>query len=312
VRQLAAAFSSNHASPRQTAAEESGARAPHSKGFMIPILVFLAATLHAAPPQHFILDPDHVLRPDEISDLAARGVEVQRVLPDHRYLVRAPDAGVMAGAKVDPYTATRKIAPSAYRAATRGNAFTTVRLMFHNDVSFDEAQRALASIGGTVDRPLTFDFELPHGVVARVPSNALMQLADDDRVFAVYGPPLHVKSDNAVAASLSHVTPLFTAPYNLTGNGVVLSLFELAAADTTHPEFGGRFTTRLTGSTSGSESSHPTHVGGTMIASGIDPRAKGMAPAATLQEFNALDDIGVVLDNKQNALSPLGVVADNN
>jgi hypothetical protein len=139
-----------------------------------------------------------------------------------------------------------------------------------------------------------------------------MQLADDDRVFAVYGPSLRVKSDNAVAASLSHVTPLFSAPYNLTGNGVTLSLFELASADTTHPEFGGRFTSHVTGSTTGSGSFHPTHVGGTMIASGIDPRAKGMAPAARMHEFNALDDIGIVLDNKQNALTPLAVVADNN
>src|SRR6267378_3166272 len=173
---------------------------------MISTLLFLAATTH------FIFDADHVLRDDEISDLAARGVEVQRVLPNHRYLVRTSNADVMPEASA--YTATKKIAPSAYRAATRGNAFTTVRLMFHNDVSFDEAQRALAAVGGTVERPLTFDFELPHGVVAKVPSSALMQLADDDRVFAVYGPPLHVKSDNAVAASLSHVTPLFSAPYN--------------------------------------------------------------------------------------------------
>src|SRR2546430_5422598 len=271
---------------------------------MISTLLFLAATTH------FILNSDHVLRAEEISDLAARGVEVQRVLPDHRYLIRTANAELMPAASA--YTATKKIAPSAYRAATRGNAFTTVRLMFHNDVSFDEAQRALDKIGGTVERPLTFDFELPQGFIARVPSSALMQLADDDRVFAVYGPPLHAKNDNAVAAQLSHVTPLFSAPYNLTGNGVVLSLFELASADTTHPEFGGRFTSHLSGSTTGSESAHPTHVGGTMIASGIDPRAKGMAPGATLQEFNALDDIGVVLDNKQNALSPLGVVADNN
>ena len=272
---------------------------------MIPTLLFLAVTT-----THFILAPDHVLSSDEISDLTARGVEIQRVLPNHRYVVRASNAELVPAATA--YTATKKIAPSAYRAATRGTAFTTVRLMFHNDVSFDEAQRALAAIGGTVDRPLTFDFELPHGVVAKVPSSALMQLADDDRVFAVYGPPLHVKSDNAVAASLSHVTPLFSAPYNLTGNGVVLSLFELASADTTHPEFGGRFTSHVGGSTTGSDSAHPTHVGGTMIASGIDPKAKGMAPSATLQEFNALDDIGIVLDNKQNALSPLRVVADNN
>ena len=272
---------------------------------MIPTLLLLAATT-----THFVLNADHVLRPDEVSDLAARGVEIQRVLPDHRYLVHAANAVAMPEATA--YTAAKKIAPSAYRAATRGNAFTTVRLMFHNDVSFDEAQRALASAGGTIDRPLTFDFELPHGVVARVPSTALVQLAEDDRVFAVYGPPLHVKADNAVAAQLSHVTPLFSAPYDLTGNGVVLSLFELAAADTSHPEFGGRLTTHVSGSQTGSGSAHPTHVSGTMIASGIDARAKGMAPGATLQEFNALDDIGVVLDNKQNHLAPIGVVADNN
>jgi hypothetical protein len=269
---------------------------------MILTLLFLAATTH------FILDSDHVLRAEEISDLASRGVEVQRVLPNHRYLIRASNADVMAGARVEAYTATKKIAPSAYRAATRGNAFTTVRLIFHNDVSFDEAQRALAAIGGTVDRPLTLDFELPHGVIAKVPSSALMQLADDDRVFAVYGPPLHVKSHNAVAASLSHVTPLFSAPYDLSGNGVVLSLFELAPADTSHPEFGGR----LTSHASGSADAHPTHVSGTMIAAGIDSRAKGMAPSATLHEFIVSDDIASALDNKQNALSPLGIVADNN
>ena len=277
---------------------------------MIPALLLAAAV------QHFVIDAEHVLRPDEIADLARHGVEVQRVMPEHRYLVRAASADLLEGdvriARVDSYGGNRKIARSAYHAAARGNAFTTVRLIFHTEVAFEDAQRAVGAVGGVIDRPLTYDFDGPHGFVARIPSTALTEIADDDRVFAVYGPPLHIKADNAVAASLSHVTPLFSAPYNLTGNGVVLSLFELAPADTTHPEFGGRLTSHITGSATGSDSRHPTHVSGTMIAAGIDPRAKGMSPGATAHEFHATGDPAVDLDTKQNSLTPLGVVADNN
>src|SRR6266849_1168058 len=276
----------------------------------------IATLLLAAAVQHFVIDAEHVLRQEEIADLARHGIEVQRILPNHRYLVHAASADLLEGdvriAKVDSYTSGKKIARSAYHAASRGNAFTTVRLLFHDEVSFDDAQRAVSAVGGVVGRPLTYDFEIPHGFVARIPSTALTEIADDDRVLAVYGPPLHAKNDNAVAASLSHVTPLFSAPYNLTGAGVVLSLFELAAADTTHPEFGGRFTSHVSGSTTGSDSGHPTHVAGTMIAAGIDPRAKGMAPRATAHEFFTSGDPAIDLDLKQNALSPLGVVADNN
>jgi hypothetical protein len=286
---------------------------------MITTLLLLAA-IAVAPeaPRHFILNAERVLRPDDIAQLAAEGVEVQHALPDHRYIVRAER--IEATANLQPLRADRKIASGAYRAAARGNAFARVRLVFHDDVGFDEAQRSIAAIGGTIERPLAYDFEIPHVVTAKVPSTSLTTLAGDDRVFAIYGPPLHVKSDNAIAATLSHVTPLFSAPYNLSGSGVVVSAFELASPDTTHPQFNGRLTSHVSGSTTGSDSRHPTHVSGTMIASGVDPtvspttaaRAKGMAPAASAHVFTAQDDIAVVLDKKQNALTPLGVIADNN
>src|SRR5437667_4131136 len=147
---------------------------------------------------------------------------------------------------------------------------------------------------------------MPHRLVARVPSTAVAHLANDDRVFGIYGPPLHPKSDNAVAAQLSHVTPLFSAPYNLSGSGVVLSLFEMASADPTHPEFGSRLTSHVSGSSTGSDSAHPTHVSGTMIAAGLNGNAKGMAPSASVHEFSALDDTAVMLNNKQKSLPPLG------
>ena len=264
--------------------------------------------------QHYIIQPDHILSQAEIAGYAARGVVVQHILPGARYMVRA-DAEELAGdrhlVQVENYGASHKIAAAAYRAATRGTAFTTVRILFHDDVNFADAQNAVQAAGGEIARPLTTDFDQPQVLTARVPSTAVTALAQDERVFGIYGPPLRIREDNAVAAQLSHVTPLFAAPYNLSGAGVVLSEFELAPADTAHPEFSGRFTSHLTGSIT-ADSQHPTHVAGTMISQGLDPRSKGMAPAAQLHEFNANDDYGVMLNNKQNNLSPLGIVADNN
>ncbi len=288
---------------------------------LIPIAAWADETARHSPEQrefearHFIIETEHVLNASELSEFAARGVEVQHVLPQHRYLVRAVSADELGGdlrvRKVVAYTASKKIDRSAYRAAARGKAFASVRLIFHDDVSYDDAQRAIEQVGGTVDRPLAVDFELPHRVVARVPPTAITQLADDERVFAIYGPPLHPAVDNAVAAQLSHVTPLYSTPYNLSGNGVALSLFELADADTTHPEFGGRLTAHFK-SGSVSDANHATHVSGTIMAAGLEPRAKGMSPAATLHEFNALDDYAVMLQNKQNTLPTFFVMADNN
>ena len=262
--------------------------------------------------QHFILKPDHVLSQADMSELAARGIQVQRVLSGARYIVRADSANAVASeGHAEHFGAAHKIAASAYHAASRGTAFTTVRLLFHDDVSFADAQAAVENAGGAVERVLATDFDPPRALTVRIPSTAVTQLANDERVFGIYGPPHRIKAQNAVAAQLSHVTPLFSAPYNLSGAGVVISEFELAPADTAHPEFGGRFTSHVTGSVGG-DSGHPTHVAGTMIAQGIDPRAKGMAPAALLHEFSAQEDIGVVLSNKQNMLPSLSIVADNN
>jgi hypothetical protein len=291
--------------------------------FLIPLVfVSLLPTVAAALPQHsqpierhYIVQAEHVLRPEEQAELAAEGVEVQHVLSGNRYIVRTANRDSLDGdprvRSVASIAPSKKLHPTAYADIARGRAFTRLRLVFHDDVSFEDAQRAIESVGGFVERPLAVDFDVPHGLQVRIPSTSLSGLAADDRVFAIYGGPLHPASDNAVAAQLSHVTPLFSAPYNLTGNGVALSLFELAAADTSHPEFSGRLTAHFTGGTPG-DADHATHVSGTIIALGIAPAAKGMSPAATLNEYSVITDTGVWMNDKQNTLPSLGVVADNN
>jgi len=284
-----------------------------------------AAPGDAERARHYIVLTEHVLRPAEQAQLAAEGIEIQHILPSNRYVVRAADQDSLQAEplirSVRTLEPSARLHPSAYRDVGRGHPFVRLRLLFHDDVSFEQAQRVIEDAGGYVERPLALDFDVPHGVQARVPGTALTRLASDDRLFAIYGPPLHPATDNANAALLSHVTPLFSAPYNLSGSGVVLSLFELAAADTTHTQFGGRYTVHsvFTGGAS-DDILHSTHVGGTLIASGLDPSrdpaiassAKGMAPAATLQEFNIQVDTAVWMNDKKTTLPSLGVVADNN
>src|SRR5205823_13947259 len=117
---------------------------------------------------------------------------------------------------------------------------------------------------------------------------------------------------NAIAAQLSTVAPCYNAPYNLAGTGVVVSQFEPddgsgSGVDTTHPELTGRVTTHDTTKVG----RHATHVAGTMIAKGITAAAKGMAPNATLQEFDLSGDAAEIFGVKAT-LGTLNVTADNN
>src|SRR5204863_838590 len=112
-----------------------------------------------------------------------------------------------------PYDWTHKTSPSAYAEAAKPKAFARVRVLFHDDVAFQEARQAIESAGGALDAPLTTNWDLPNGLVARIPAGAVQSLARDERVFGIYGPPLRVQANNAVAAGISKVTPLFSAPY---------------------------------------------------------------------------------------------------
>ncbi|HSY48242.1 MAG TPA: S8 family serine peptidase [Thermoanaerobaculia bacterium] len=279
------------------------------------VLLFLPRFAHALPAQHFILESAVPLDAAASAELAAQGIEVQQPLANHRYLVRMrDDAAVPTDARIrslKAYDASRKIARAAYAEAAQGKAFARLRIVFHQEVTFEEAQRAIDAVGGTIETPLSFAYEHPQRLTVRVPSGAVTGLANDERVFGVYGPPLHPRSLNAVAAMLSHVTPLYSAPYDLTGDGVVLSTFEPdGAPDVAHPEFGGRVISHFAASRP--VDSHATHTTGTAVAAGINPSAKGMAPAATQHAFDAGDDFSVVLDTKATQPASFGSVADNN
>jgi hypothetical protein len=279
---------------------------------LITVFVLLVSSSMFAASKRFILTPQRILNEQEQADLASRGLIIDRPLSNGRFLVRVADDASIADddpriRALTPLTASAKLHRTVLREVASGRPVARLDVLFQDDVSFESAKAAIEAAGGSLIEPLQHDFHEPRRISARIASSSVSILAGDERVLLVYGPMnLRKESENAAAAAESNVTPLFAAPYSLSGQGVALSYFEFGQADTSHPEFGGRLMTHLTAT---SDRDHATHVAGTMIAAGIDARAKGMAPAATLHEFDGNDDN--FLDLKQK-LPNFSAVADNN
>lgn len=265
-----------------------------------------------------ILHPAAALTKADEAELAAKGVIVKHALTEGRYLARLRPDAVVDDARIveiETITADQKLHPSAVRAAVRHTA-ASLNVVFHRDVPFDEAREAILAAGGALD-VFTVKYLPSHRIEARVPSASLRALAEDERVFAIAAKRnLKIAVDNAVTAQTSHVTELYSAPYGLTGAGVAVSLFELAAAQSSHPEFGGRMTVQASGGSS-ADRRHATHVAGTLGAAGLNPAAKGMAPKVAIHEFcvpvfGLNQCLGDWLTIKDEQLQTRGVVADNN
>jgi hypothetical protein len=268
-----------------------------------------------------ILHPKQVLSEADIADLASRGIKVTRPISGGRYIARVQDeVTTVADARIaslEPMTSRMKLHPSVVREAALAKPRTRVNVIFHRDVDFDAARDAIIDAGGELDDFLQFKFSPSQRVTASVPPAALQALVADERVMTIVGATRRKpRSENATSAAVHSVTPLYDAPYGLSGEGVHVSLFELAEAQGSHVEFGGRFTVNAAGGTT-SDKSHATHVAGIIGAAGVNAAAKGMAPKSRIHEYclsipgqNQCE--GDWLDLKDEALTPLGIIADNN
>lgn len=267
-----------------------------------------------------ILEARQTLSKADVADLAARGVVVRRALSNGRYIARVRDEAATLDDRivsVEPMTRRQKLQRSAVHEAAKAKPLARVNVIFHDDVDFDAARDAILDAGGALDDVLRLQFSPSQRLTVRVPPAALDALVADERVMTIVGPaPRKPVAENSVSASIAHVDEVQAAPYGLTGEGVNVSLFELAEAQASHPEFGGRLTVNAAGG-SFSDKSHATHVAGTIGASGVNPFAKGMAPNAHIYQFclpvsaNQCEDIDF-LDLKDQRLQPLGITADNN
>ena len=103
-----------------------------------------------------------------------------------------------------------------------------------------------------------------------------------------FGLPVYRTTFNAGGAITTGVTALRTGGplgLNLEGEGMVVGIWDNSLVKD-HAEFADRLLSRQ-----GTElSDHTTHVTGTLIAGGLDPAAKGMAPAAEASVWDFIND----------------------
>ncbi|MCF8235827.1 MAG: S8 family serine peptidase [Bacteroidales bacterium] len=90
-------------------------------------------------------------------------------------------------------------------------------------------------------------------------------------------------ADAAISISTDLVYPSGGIGLSLTGSGITLREWDAGGVLETHQEFGNRVTQI---DSPGSTHYHATHVAGTMIASGVQSQAKGMAYEADLRAFD--------------------------
>jgi hypothetical protein len=100
------------------------------------------------------------------------------------------------------------------------------------------------------------------------------------------GEPVYFYTMNLGAAQTSHADKVWPGggmDISVTGSNLPpLGIWDEGPVRASHQEFGGRVTVV----DQGSPAAHSTHVGGTMIAGGVNQSAKGMSYEATLRSYN--------------------------
>ncbi|WP_260182386.1 S8 family serine peptidase [Riemerella anatipestifer] len=125
------------------------------------------------------------------------------------------------------------------------------------------------------------------------------------RGFDKNGRPLYYISYNTGAAEGTGTNKLHpeAGVFNLEGSGMKVHEWDGGGVRTSHQEFGGRVAQK---DVPLSSSEHATHVAGTMVASGVDISAKGMAPKATLDAYDWNND-----EDEMIAAATAGAILSN-
>ncbi len=101
------------------------------------------------------------------------------------------------------------------------------------------------------------------------------------------GRPVYRINGNAGAAVGAAVHPVWGAPFELSGAGERIGIWDWGMIRASHQEFGSRVSVREVGEAD----DHFTHTAGTIGAAGQDPRARGMAAGIQIDSYDWFEDL---------------------
>ena len=162
---------------------------------------------------------------------------------------------------------------------TMGDPEIAIYAIAHADVDLGDFEETIAMIGGKVRSRIT----TVNGLMVRLRMSAVDRLAMSDDTLWIEPalPPL--ETNNESNRMNTQVDEVREAPYGLDGSGVTVMVYDGGFADASHPDFGGRLTVR----DSSGQSSHATHVSGTVGGDGSNSGGTnaGMAPGVTIESY---------------------------
>ncbi len=230
--------------------------------------------------------------------LKTAGITLIDYLPGYAYTA-AVDAGVnMATFKnnnirsVFQLNNTQKTVPEilsnkapAYAIKTGG--YAEVDIVVYETIKADIIRPSLAALGATIIADIPsfrmFTIQVPQNKIAEIPSLPFVQWAE-------FIAPPNVP-ENLPGRTLHRVNILNDGFRNLKGEGMKIGVWDQIASQ--HLDFSPG---RLINVSSGSAGSHGTHVSGTVGGGGIiDPKARGMAPKATIYSYSTSEDVQVAM-----------------
>lgn len=151
---------------------------------------------------------------------------------------------------------------------------------------------ARASLRAAVEKRQAEEWAKQRGLPVRrkLPNGAIVEIMAVRNGVPVYYLTTGVETADSLSAD--ELWPGGSTGLNLTGAGVVLGVWDAGAVDPTHPEFLGRLRIR-----DGAEpDDHATMVGGILAAAGVDPRARGMSFAASIDSYDWDSDTSEMAD----------------
>jgi hypothetical protein len=184
------------------------------------------------------------------------------------------------------------------------------RILIEASFFEDGVNEIIESVIENIDGEIISESPLSKKFILSIPSKQVNTLASIDSVR--WMDQISPKTDtyNRKARRLTNVNKIQSAPYSLSGEGIVVGIWDDGAVDWTHPDFmDDNGQTRITVRTS-PVSDHATFVGGRIAGDGsmseyfyseFEPgELRGMAPNSTLisynKSFNTRDDYPEAID----------------
>jgi len=245
---------------------------------------------------HVLVQLEWIPDLDEREAWAEAGVELQEYIPNRTWVARIPVGlhGALASVPgvrwVGALRVTDKVEPEILTQQDGlwwmdEDGVCALMVGFHADVDLDWGADLVRAHGGEVVDALfttrTLLIELPY--------DALLDLAAEEAVLSVTRalPPL--EPNNAGVRARIGADALQSPPYNLSGAGIDLLVYDAGTVDVNHQDFAGR----LVKGDSTATNSHSTHVAGTAAGSGVlssshggtDRQWRGVAPGARVISY---------------------------